>query len=69
MTTRSQKLIDRWNADDARWRRYEKLRIAMRSKAAYFNLSDEEIDDWAWVEATRNDSPLDCVGFVVERSR
>ena len=69
MTTRMRKLIDQWNEDEARWRRYEELRIALRLRTQYSVLSDDEIDDWAWLEATKDEYPLDCVGFVVECSR
>ena len=69
MNTRTRKLIDQWNEDDARWRRYEELRIALRLKLSYSVLSDDEIDTWAWVEAAKDETPVDCVGFVLERSR
>jgi|GEM_PF-4529525 len=69
MTTRTRKLIDQWNDNEARWRRYEELRIALRLRTQYFELSDDEIDHWAWLEAIKDEKPLDCIGFVVERSR
>jgi hypothetical protein len=68
MITPTRKLIDQWNEDEARWRRYEELRIALRLRTQYSVLSDDEIDHWAWLEAIKEENPLDCIGFVVECS-
>jgi hypothetical protein len=68
METRTQMLVDRWNADETRWRRFEEFRIAVRLESTYRALSDEEIDLWAWLEATKYDDPLDCIGVGAARS-
>ena len=63
--SRTQKLLDQWNEDEALFRRYEELRLAFRLIAPDSLYLDEEIDDWAWSEAVKARGPLDCVGFVV----
>jgi hypothetical protein len=67
MINRIRILIEQWNKDEDRYRRYEELRIMLRLSALYSALSRDEIDDLAWLMAIKDENPLDCVGLVVER--
>ena len=62
---RTRKLIEQWNEDEARFRRYEELRLAFRLIALESLYLDDEIDEWAWSVAVKERGPLDCGGFVV----
>ncbi len=63
--SRTQKLVEQWNEDEAVWQRYVELRLAYCSIAPDSFEMDEAFDDWAWSEAVKERGPLDGVGFVV----
>ena len=65
----TRKLFEQWNDDEELWRRYEKLQLVFRLTTPYYVLSDDEIDNWAWLEAIKTRRPLDCIGFVPEPTR
>jgi hypothetical protein len=65
----TQKLLEQWNDDEELWRRYEKLQLVFRLTTPYGVLSDDEIDNWAWLKAIKRQGPGDCIGFVVEPTR
>jgi len=65
----TRKLVEQWNADEALWRRYEEIRQTFRLTAGGYFLTDDEINEWAWLKAIEERGPLDCTGFVLEGSR
>ena len=66
---RTRKLVEQWNDDEALWRRYEEIRLALRLTTGGCCLTDDEINDWAWSKAIEKRDPLDCVGFELDGSR
>jgi hypothetical protein len=65
---RTRKLVEQWNDDEALWRRYEEIRLGLRLTAAGCFLTDDQINDQAWLEAIEEQGPLDCIGFALEGS-
>ena len=65
----TRKLFEQWNDDEELWRRYEILQLVFRLTTPYCVLSDDEIYNWAWLEAIKTRRPRDCIAFVPEPTR
>jgi hypothetical protein len=65
---RIRKLVEQWNEEEALWRRYEEIRLALCLTTGGCFLTDDQINDWAWLKAIEERGPLDCIGFALEGS-